>query len=440
MPALQAKWHFENLTISDMLDINFLRQNVELVKSSVAKKKFHCDIDAVLEVDQKRRTIVTSTEQLRAQQNAANQEVRNLAKGSPEFLEKVKEMKLLSTQVKELEAATKEVDEQWRQVMLTIPNLPHESVPQGRGEHDNVTVDSWEPEGFKKDGAYLAHWDIPNVSKYLEFNRGVKVTGAGFPFYRGPLSRLSRALIQFLLDEATRLGYEEIQPPHLVNAESATATGQLPDKEGQMYHATADDLYLIPTAEVPVTNYFRDEILAEDELPIRFCAYTPCFRREAGSWGKDVRGLNRLHQFDKVELVKWVNPEHSFEELESLRANAEHMLRKLELPYRVLQICTGDIGFPHSKQYDLEVWAAGQQRWLEVSSCSNFTDFQARRAMIRFRNKEGKVQPVHTLNGSALGLARTLAAILENNYDGENRVKVPAVLRERVGADVITFA
>jgi seryl-tRNA synthetase len=422
-----------------MLDINFLRQNTELVKARVSLKKFQCDIDAVLELDTKRRSVVTSTEQLRAEQNAANNEMRALPKGSPEFQVKLAEMRELAARVKELEVSAKLMDEQWRQAMLTIPNLPHESVPQGRGDQDNVVVDQWQPVGFIEDGPYLAHWDIPNVSKYLEFNRGVKVTGAGFPFYRGPLSRLSRALIQFLLDEATSLGYEEIQAPHLVNAESATATGQLPDKEGQMYHVTADDLYLIPTAEVPVTNYFRDEILADDELPLRFCAYTPCFRREAGSWGKDVRGLNRLHQFDKVELVKWVKQEESFEELESLRANAEHMLQKLGLPYRVLQICTGDIGFPHSKQYDLEVWAAGQKRWLEVSSCSNFTDFQARRAMIRYRNKEGKVVPVHTLNGSALGLARTLAAILENYYAGDNRIRVPGVLVDRVGSEFLSF-
>lgn len=422
-----------------MLDIHFLRQNVDFVKLALAKKKFQCDVDAVLELDQKRRSIVTSTEQLRAQQNAANSEMRSLAKGSPEFQQKVQEMKQLSANVKELELATKQIDEQWKQAMLSIPNLPHESVPEGRGEADNVAVDQWEPEGFDKTQERQPHWDIPNVSKYLEFNRGVKVTGAGFPFYRGPLSRLSRALIQFLLDEATALGYEEIQAPLLVNADSATATGQLPDKEGQMYHVTGDDLYLIPTAEVPVTNYFRDEILQDAELPIRFCAYTPCFRREAGSWGKDVRGLNRLHQFDKVELVKWVHPESSFEELEQLRHNAEHMLRKLELPYRVLQICTGDIGFPHSKQYDLEVWATGQQRWLEVSSCSNFTDFQARRAGIRFRNAEGKVVPVHTLNGSALGLARTLAAILENYHLGDGRIRVPSVLAERVGCDVLSF-
>lgn len=422
-----------------MLDISFLRQNTDFVKSAVAKKKFQCDIDAVLELDQKRRAIVTSTEQLRAKQNAANAEMRALKKGSDEFLAKVKQMKALSVEVKSLDLKSKEVDELWRTAMLTIPNMPDESVPVGKGENDNVDLGGWEPKGFNKEFDYLPHWDIPGLSNYLEFNRGVKVTGAGFPFYRGSLARLSRSLIQFLLDEASKLGYDEIQPPLMVNAESATATGALPDKEGQMYHVTESDLYLIPTAEVPVTNYFRDEILNESELPIKFCAYTPCFRREAGSWGKDVRGLNRLHQFDKVELVKWVKPEESFDALESLRANSEHMLKKLGLQYRVLQICTGDIGFPHSKQYDLEVWAAGQKRWLEVSSCSNFTDFQARRAMIRFRNKKGKVEPVHTLNGSALGLARTLAAILENYYLGENKLRVPDVLVPRMGCEVIEF-
>ncbi|MCG8525522.1 MAG: serine--tRNA ligase [Opitutales bacterium] len=422
-----------------MLDIQFLRQNADRVKAAISKKKFTCDVDAVLELDQKRRAAVTETEQLRAKQNAANQEMRELKKGSPEFLEKVKEMKALSAQVKDLEANTKEIDVAWKEAMLTIPNIPDESVPVGKTEDDNVDLGGWEPESFRKSFEYKPHWDIPGLSKYLEFDRGVKVTGAGFPFYRGPIGRLSRALVQFLLDEATELGYEEIQPPLLVNADSATATGQLPDKEGQMYHVTGDDLYLIPTAEVPVTNYYRDEILAESDLPIKNCAYTPCFRREAGSWGKHVRGLNRLHQFDKVELVKWVRPEESMDELESLKENAEHMLKKLELPYRVLQICSGDIGFPHSKQYDLEVWAAGQDRWLEVSSCSNFTDFQARRAGIRYRNKEGKVVQVHTLNGSALGLSRTIAAILENYYLGENRVQVPDVLRDRMKTDVVEF-
>jgi seryl-tRNA synthetase len=423
-----------------MLDIHFLRQNTEFVKSAVSKKKFSCDVDAVLAIDSQRRSMLTQFEGLRARQNGANNEMRALPKGSDAFQAKVAEMKTLSAEVKQLEIQLKDIEDQWKAAMLTIPNVPDSTVPVGRGEADNVCLGEWRPEGFRADFEYLPHWDIPGLSHYLEFNRGVKVTGAGFPFYRGPLARLSRSLIQFLLDEASSLGYEEMQPPHLVNAESATATGQLPDKEGQMYHIADEGLYLIPTAEVPVTNYFRDEILQESDLPLKFCAYTPCFRREAGSWGKDVRGLNRLHQFDKVELVKWTKPESSFEELESLRANAEHMLKRLELPYRVLQICTGDIGFPHAKQYDLEVWAAGQQRWLEVSSCSNFTDFQARRAMIRYRNREGKVETVHTLNGSALGLARTLAAILENYYIGDQTIRVPQVLQARVGAETLRFA
>ncbi|MDD4350536.1 MAG: serine--tRNA ligase, partial [Opitutales bacterium] len=362
-----------------------------------------------------------------------------MEKGSDAFKIKIAEMKTLSEEVKSADARTREIDELWKQAMLTIPNMPHESVPEGRGDQDNKVVYEWLPEGFDKDAPGSPHWEIPGINAFLDFNRGVKVTGAGFPFYRGALARLNRALIQSLLDEAVNMGYEEIQPPHMVNAASATATGQLPDKEGQMYQVINDDLYLIPTAEVPVTNYYRDEILNEADLPLKFCAYTPCFRREAGSWGKDVRGLNRLHQFDKVELVKWVAPKNSFEELESLRKNAEHMLQALQLPYRVLEICAGDIGFPHSKQFDLEVWSRGQKRWLEVSSCSNFTDFQARRAQIRYRNKEGKVEPVHTLNGSALGMSRTLAAILENNHVGDGEIVVPQLLRPRFGSEKFTL-
>jgi seryl-tRNA synthetase len=263
----------------------------------------------------------------------------------------------------------------------------------------------------------------------IDFSRGVKVAGAGYPFYVGDMSKLVRALINFFLDEGSNNGYEEIHSPIVVNAQSATATGQLPDKEGQMYYDQNEELYLIPTAEVPVTNFFRDDIIPSEQLPVKRCAYTPCFRREAGSWGKDVRGLNRLHQFDKVELVKWVHPDDSFDELESLRLDAEALLQKLGLPYRVLLICSGDIGFPHAKQFDLEVWAAGQERWLEVSSCSNFTDFQARRANIRFREEGEKPKPVHTLNGSALAIPRVLAAILENFLQEDGRVKIPECLQ-----------
>ncbi len=422
-----------------MIDINFLRNNVDTVKQAIQKKKFSCDIDAILELDQKRRKAVTEIENLRAAQKAANTEMRSLKKGSEEFLAKVAELKQVSDQVKALDADVRQIEEDWNHALLTIPNLPHESVPIGKGEQDNIEIGQWKPEGFDESGEYLAHWDIPGIADFLDFNRGVKVTGAGFPFYRGPLARLSRALIQFLIDEATELGYQEVQSPLLVNAASGTATGQLPDKEGQMYHIEEVDLYLIPTAEVPVTNYFRDEILETSDLPVHLCAYTPCFRKEAGSWGKDVRGLNRLHQFDKVELVSLVEPAESFKALEALRKNAEHMLQKLELPYRILDVCSGDIGFPHAKQFDLEVWAAGQGRWLEVSSCSNFTDFQARRAKIRYRGEDSKVHPVHTLNGSALGLARTLAAILENNSTKSGQIFVPEVLKPRFGADNFGF-
>ena len=412
-----------------MIDINYFRQNLAQLKSAIARKKFDCDLDALVELDQKRREAILEAETARAGQKSANAEMSQLPKGSPEFLEKVLEMKEIAGKVKELESVAKKADEEFQESFLSVPNLPHESVPDGKSEEDNQPIFTWgDAEGDFPSA--LPHYDIPWLDQMIDFPRGVKVAGAGFPFYVGQMSQLVRALINFFLEEAGRNGYEEVHSPIVVNAESATATGQLPDKEGQMYVDLNEDIYLIPTAEVPVTNFFRDEIISPDELPLKRCAYTPCFRREAGSWGKDVRGLNRLHQFDKVELVKWVHPDDSFEELESLRRDAEGLLQKLELPYRVLLICSGDIGFPHSKQFDLEVWAAGQKRWLEVSSCSNFTDFQARRANIRFRGPDGKPKAVHTLNGSALAIPRVLAAILENNMQEDGRVKVPECLRK----------
>ena len=411
-----------------MIDVNYLRGDMNGLKAAISRKKFECDLDSLLEFDKRRREAISEAEQARAGQKAANTEMSQLPKGSPEFLAKVAEMKELAGKVKDLEAVAKGADEQFQEAFLSIPNLPHESVPDGKGEEDNQTISTWgEVEGDFPHA--VPHYDIPWFEKLIDFPRGVKVAGAGFPFYLGEMSQLVRALINFFLEEAGKNGYEEVHSPIVVNAPSATATGQLPDKEGQMYFDQNEGVYLIPTAEVPVTNFYRDEILSLGELPIKRCAYTPCFRREAGSWGKDVRGLNRLHQFDKVELVKWVHPENSFDELESLRNDAEGLLQKLGLPYRVLLICSGDIGFPHSKQYDLDVWAAGQKRWLEVSSCSNFTDFQARRANIRYRGEDGKPQPVHTLNGSALAIPRVLAAILENNLDSEGRVRVPDCLR-----------
>jgi seryl-tRNA synthetase len=422
-----------------MLDPKLLREQTALVRAGIARKKFQVDLDAVIAADEVRRQAVAEFESARSTQNAANKEMAALPKGSPEFQAKVAEMKTASVRVKELEKKVSEAEEVWKQIVLSVPNIPHDSVPEGRTEADNKVISTWGDQAKLVSSATKPHWDIPWFNKAIDFERGVKVTGAGFPFYVGDMARLVRALIQFFLEEAGSAGYTEVHAPLLVNAASATATGQLPDKEGQMYHAQTDDFYLIPTAEVPVTNFFRDEILEEGSLPVKRVGYTPCFRREAGSWGAHVRGLNRLHQFDKVELVKWVHPEKSFAELELLRGDAERLLQKLNLPYRVLLICAGDIGFSHSKQYDLEVWAGGQKRWLEVSSCSNFTDFQARRAGIRFRPKDGKVEYVHTLNGSGLGLPRVLAAILENNLQADGSVRVPEVLRRWYGKETLQF-
>ncbi len=422
-----------------MLDPKFLRENTDAVRQGVARKKFQVDLDAVLAADERRRHAVTEFEAARAGQNAANQEMAKLPKGTPEFLAKVAEMKALSAKVKELEKGVADAEEAWKAACLTVPNIPDPSVPEGRAESDNVVAATWGDPAALVSAAAKPHWDIPGFAKAIDFERGVKVTGAGFPFYVGDMARLVRSLVQFFLEHAAERGYTEVHAPLLVNPASATATGQLPDKEGQMYHAPTDDLYLIPTAEVPVTNFFRDEILSAADLPVKRCGYTPCFRREAGSWGAHVRGLNRLHQFDKVELVKWCAPDRSLAELESLREDAELILRQLDLPYRVLLICAGDIGFPHSKQYDLEVWAGGQKRWLEVSSCSSFTDFQARRAGIRYRDADGKVHTVHTLNGSGLGLPRVLAAILENNLQPDGTVVVPEALRRWFGKDRLTL-
>ena len=419
-----------------MIEISHLRSDLEGLRSAISRKKFECDLDVLLVLDQKRREAISGAEHARAGQKATNNEMSQLPKGSPEFLAKVAEMKELASKVKELEGIAKQANDAFKDAFMTVPNIPHESVPDGKGEEDNKTIASWgDIEGDFPNS--IPHYDIPWFDQMIDFPRGVKVTGAGFPFYVGEMSQLVRALINFFLEEAGTNGYEEVHSPIVVNAASATATGQLPDKEGQMYLDQNEEVYLIPTAEVPVTNFFRDEILSAEQLPIKRCAYTPCFRREAGSWGKDVRGLNRLHQFDKVELVKWTHPDESFEELEKLRTDAEGLLQKLGLPYRVLSICSGDIGFPHSKQYDLEVWAAGQKRWLEVSSCSNFTDFQARRANIRFRSEDGKPKPVHTLNGSALAIPRVLAAILENNLQSNGTVKVPDCLIKWFPAEFI---
>lgn len=421
-----------------MLDPKLLRESPEVVRAAIAKKHLDVDLDATLALDAAWRAQLQEVESLRARQKAANQEMARLAKGTPEFLAKVGEMKAVSAGVKEKEAELKETEARWQQAMLALPNLPHASVPEGRTPEENVV--------FATQGDVAAvsahakpHWEMAGFERTFDFGRGAKVTGAGFPFYVGDGARIVRALLHFFLEEAGQAGYVEVNPPIFVNAASATATGQLPDKEGQMYETTGDGLYAVPTAEVPLTNYFRDEIVDEAALPIYRCAYTPCFRREAGSYGKDVRGLNRLHQFDKVELLKWVHPATSYDELDKLRGDAERLLQKLELPYRVLLMCGGDVGFAQAKKFDLEVWSAGQKRWLEVSSCSNFEAFQARRAQIRFRSGEGKPELVHTLNGSGLAVPRVLAALLENNLQADGRVKLPAALVPYFGREHFSF-
>ncbi len=422
-----------------MLDPKVLRETPDVVRAAIAKKHLDVDLDAVLALDHAWRSQLGEVEQLRAKQKAANNEMAALKKGSPEFLAKVQEMKAVSAEVKAREEGLKTVEEKWREAMLTLPNVPHASVPEGKTPEQNV-VFATHGDVNAVSPAAQPHWEIKGFENLLDFGRGAKVTGAGFPFYVGDGAKIVRALLQFFLDEDVKAGYTEVAPPIFVNAASATATGQLPDKEGQMYETTPDRLFAVPTAEVPLTNFFRDEIVEESALPIKRCAYTPCFRREAGSYGKDVRGLNRLHQFDKVELLKWVHPTKSYEELDALRDDAERLLRKLELPYRVLLMCGGDLGFSQSKKYDLEVWAAGQKRWLEVSSCSNFEAFQARRAQIRFRNQEtGKPELVHTLNGSGLAVPRVLAALLENNLQADGRVKIPAALVPYFGKEFLSF-
>ena len=412
-----------------VLELKYLRENVDAVRKAIGKKKFAVDFDEFLRLDCEKRSRTVAFESARAALKAASDGLASIDRSSKEFSDRTAQLRLESERVKKLESFLREIETPWERAYLSLPNLPHESVPLGKGEADNVTVDSWgDPKSVSPHA--VAHFDIEWLSELLDFARGTKVAGAGFPFYVGPMAQLVRALIRFFLDCAVERGYVEFLPPILVNSASATATGQLPDKEGMMYESPVDGLYAIPTAEVPVTNFFRDEILDESQLPMMRCAHTPCFRREAGSWGRDVRGLNRLHQFDKVELVKWTHPDRSFDELESLRRDAEHILRQLEIPYRVLAICSGDMGFPHSKQYDLEVWAGGQKRWLEVSSCSNFTDFQARRANIRFRpSGGGKPETVHTLNGSGLAVPRVLAAILENNVMENGSIAMPRALR-----------
>ncbi len=424
-----------------MLDIQLIREHPEQVRAGITAKRIGSPelVDELLAVDEAWRNASTALQELKTSLNERGKRIGQLMReGNADAAETLKsENSAVKSQITVLEDEVRSLRDRRHAQLLEVPNIPHESVPVGVAPEDNVETFRTEIPDFGA-SPRRPHWDLLADLKLADFERGAKVSGAGFPFYLGQGARLQRALINFFLDEAVGNGYMEVQTPIFVNEASATATGQLPDKEDQMYEIARDGLYAIPTAEVPLTNFLRDEMLAESDLPIRLCGYTPCFRREAGSYGKDVRGLNRLHQFDKVELVQFVRPEDSYDALEEMRAHAEKLLELLELPYRRLLMCTADMGFTQSKKYDLEVWSAGQERWLEVSSISNFEAFQSRRASIRYRSEtDDKLHFVHTLNGSGLALPRIVAAIIENGQTGSGEIELPRSLASYVGSDRI---
>lgn len=422
-----------------MLTINIIRQERDQLVEDYTKRNLDVAelLDQVLELDELRRATQKDLDGLLAQSNEISKKIGELFKSGQH--EAGNALRKESAGDKDAIAALKDqmnaTEEQITQVLYQIPNRPHSSVPQGKSDEDNEEINRHGDIPSLYEGA-VPHWDLASKYNLIDFELGVKITGAGFPVYRGKGARLQRALINFFLDEARDAGYEEFIPPHLVNQASGIGTGQLPDKEGQMYHAVADDLYLIPTAEVPLTNIFRDVILRKEDFPIKLCGYTPCFRREAGSYGKDVRGLNRLHQFDKVEIVQLQHPELSYSTLDQMVAHVQGLLKKLNLPYRTLRLCGGDLGFAAALTFDLEVFSAAQKRWLEVSSVSNFETFQTNRLKCRFKNKEGKSELAHSLNGSALALPRILAALLENNQF-EGGIRIPEVLVPYCGFDTI---
>ena len=413
-----------------MLQLNYIRENRDTVIERLAVKHFKEIglVDEIISLDEDRRKIQSESDALSAEANAAAKQIGDLMRqGKKEEAETVKSKSSgYKEQVKQLLDQLGVIEGELNEKIVQLPNLPHQSVPAGVSADDNeVVLTHGEIPTLSEDA--LPHWELLNKYDIVDLELGVKVAGAGFPIYKGKGAKLQRALINFFLDQAAEEGYEEVQVPILVNEDSAFATGQLPDKEGQMYYVGNDNLYLIPTAEVPVTNIYRDEIVKEAQFPIKHCAYTPCFRREAGSYGAHVRGLNRLHQFDKVETVQIVHPEKSYEVLEEMSLYVQGLLQKLELPYRVLRLCGGDMSFTSAMTYDMEVYSSAQKRWLEVSSVSNFETYQANRLKVRFKNADGKMQLAHTLNGSALALPRIVAAILENNQT-EKGIKIPAIL------------
>lgn len=424
-----------------MLDIKFIRENPEIVKQGILNKNEKDTVDEILEADKERRKLLVTVEELKAKRNKVSQEVGRLKKAGENADDIVAEMKQVSEDIKQLDEQLRSVDEKLKELLLWVPNLPHSSVPVGKDETSNVEVKQWLPEGFsfENEEPILDHIELGKKLNILDFERGAKISGSGFPVYIGKGARLERALINFMLDyHLDKHGYTEIIPPLLVNQDSMRGTGQLPKMQDDMYYVEKDDLYAIPTAEVPITNMHRSEVLNESELPINYTGYTPCFRREAGSYGKESKGFLRVHQFNKVEMVKFVKPETSYDELNNLVSDVEDILHELKIPYRVLELCTGDLSFAAAKCYDIETWSPAEGKWLEASSCSNFENFQARRANIRYRKDEDKkLDFIHTLNGSGLATSRLMVSILENYQTPEGKIIVPKVLQSYTGFNII---
>lgn len=422
-----------------MLQVPFIRENREFVIERLQRKNFKAIelVDVIIDLDEKRRSYQNQSDNVASEANQLAKQVGELMRtGKKEEAEQVKQKSAsLKDSLKQFQDQLASIEVELHQAIVQLPNLPHSSVPAGLTPEENEVVHQWGDIPKLYDGA-KPHWELASQYDIIDFELGVKITGAGFPVYKGKGARLQRALINFFLDEGLKAGYSEVMPPHVVNAESGFGTGQLPDKEGQMYHMQVDDLYMIPTAEVPVTNLYRDVILKEEELPIKNVAYTPCFRREAGSYGAHVRGLNRLHQFDKIEIVQIVHPDNSYATLEEMVGHVKSLLEKLNIPYRILRLCGGDMGFTSALTYDFETYSTAQGRWLEVSSTSNFETYQSNRMKCRFKGKDGKNQLVHTLNGSALALPRIVATLLENNQTADG-IRIPEVLVPYTGFDLI---
>jgi len=433
---------FKAKIYENMLEIGVIRENREGVLAGLKKKNVSQDqlelIDKIIVEDDNRKSTQTSLDNLLSKINKISEEIGGLYKtGKTDDANAMKQtVATLKEETKTLESALKDSKDLLEEMIIQLPNLPHASVPVGKRAEDNEIFKAWDgPMPVLVEGS-LPHWELAEKYNLISFKDGVTLTGSGFPVYKGKGARLQRALISFFLDEAVNAGYMEIQPPLMVNKESARATGQLPDKEGQMYHCEKDEFYLIPTAEVPLTNLYRDTILQKSDFPIKMTGYTPCFRREAGSYGSDVKGLNRLHQFDKIELVRIEHPDHSYDVLMEMVKHVEGLLQKLELPYRILRLCGGDMSFNSALTFDFETWSAAQERWLEVSSVSNFETFQSNRMKLRFRDDDGKTRLAHTLNGSALALARIVATLLENHQTSDG-INIPAALRPYTGFDSI---